>query len=138
MGTFSRVVAGLLALVLLALPGPAMRHASAATPVQQTAAEHCVAHGDAATLMEAVSVHATLGHTSVSAEEPGQPCGNSSGERGLPCCAAAQCPSAVGALPPAYAGPQASSGATIRYLVPAHASFGIEVPPSLPPPRQVT
>lgn len=136
-GTFRRVVAGLLALVLLALPGPAMRHASAAMPIQQPAAEQCVAHSDAAKLMEAAPVHATSGHTSVSAREPGQPCGNSGGEPSLPCCVAVQCPSAVGALPPAHAGPQPSSGATIRYLAPAHARFGTEVPPSLPPPRQV-
>ena len=30
-GTFRRIVAGLLALALLALPGPATRHGSAAT-----------------------------------------------------------------------------------------------------------
>ena len=136
-GTFRRVVAGLLALVLLALPGPAMRHASAATPVQQAAAEHCVTHGDALTLMEAAPTHTASGHAAISTGEPGQPCGNSGGERGLPCCVAAQCPSAVGAVPAAHAGPQPSSGAAIRYLAPAHTRFGIEVPPSLPPPRQV-
>ncbi|WP_090664935.1 hypothetical protein [Belnapia rosea] len=137
MGTFRRVVASLLALVLLALPGPAMRHASAATPVQQAAAEHCVAHGDAATLMQAAPTHMASGHVAISAEEPGQPCGNSGGERGLPCCVTVHCPSAVDALLHAQARSQSSPGAVVRYIAPAHARFGIEVPPSLPPPRQV-
>ena len=136
MGTFRRVVAGLLALVLLALPGPAMRHASAATPVQQAVAAHCVSQSDAATLMQAALMHAASGHEAISTDASGQPCGKPGGDQDLPCCAA-QCPSAVGALPPAHAGPQASSGATVRYLAPADARFGIEVPPSLPPPRQV-
>ncbi|NOG73610.1 hypothetical protein [Roseicella sp. DB1501] len=132
----------MLALVLLALPGPAMRHASAATPVQQAAAEHCGAHIDAAALMQAAPMHTASGHTasghaSVSAEELGQPCGRSGGEQGLPCCVAAQCASAVDALPHAQAGPLPSPGAVVRDLAPAHARFGIEIPPSLPPPRQV-
>ena len=136
-GTFRRVVAGLLALVLLALPVPAMRHASAATPVQQTVAEHCVVHGDAATLMQAAPMHTASGHATVSAAEPGQACGQSGGEQGLPCCVAVHCPSAVDALPQAQPGPQPSLGAVVRYLAPVHARFGVEVPPSLPPPRLV-
>ena len=134
-GTFRRVVAGLLALALLVLPDPTMRHASAATLVQQVVATHCVPQSDAATLMQAVPVHAALGHAAVSADASGQPCGNSGGDQVLLCCVAAQCPSAAGALPHAQAGPQPSPGAIIRYLAPAHARFGIEVPPSLPPPR---
>ena len=136
-GTFRRFVAGLLALVLLALPGPAMRHASAATPVQQAVAAHCVSQSDAATLMQAAPMHAASGHEAISADASGQPCGKPGGDQGLPCCVAAQCPSAVGALPQAQAGPQPSPGAAVRYLAPADARFGIEVPPSLPPPRQV-
>ena len=135
--TFRRVVAGLLALVLLALPGPAMRHASAATLVHQSFAEHCVSQSDATTLMHAAPMHAASAHATVSADASGQPYGKLDGEQGLPCCVAAQCPSAVGTLPPAHAGPQPFSGAAVRYLAPARARFGIEVPPSLPPPRPV-
>lgn len=136
-GTFRRVVAGLLALVLLALPGPAMRHASAAMPVQRAAAEYYVAQGDAATLMQAASMNGPSAHADASAASSGQPCGNSGGEKIPPCSMVAECPSAVGALSHAQAGPQPLPGAIVRYLAPAHARFGIEVPPSLPPPRQV-
>ncbi|WP_143021019.1 hypothetical protein [Belnapia rosea] len=125
----------MLALVLLALPGPPMRHPSAATPVEQAVAGHCVSQTDDATLMRAAPMHATSAHAAASAEETGQPCGNSGGEQGLPCCVAAQCPSAVGAVPQAQAGPQLSPGAVVRYFAPAHARFGIGVPPALPPPR---
>ena len=131
-GTFKTVIAGLLALVLLALPGPAMRHAAAAMPVQQTP-EHCVSHADAATLMQVTSEHLPSLH----ALEPGHPCGHSDGGRGLPCCVAAQCIAATGTLPPSQAGPVPSAGPVIRHLAPAHARFGIEVPPSLPPPRRL-
>lgn len=134
-GIFRRIVAGVLALVLLALPGPAMRHASAATLVQQAAAEHCVPHADAATLRQAASTHTASAHPAACTEEPCQPCGKADGEQGLPCCVAAQCPSAVGSLPYAQAGPQPSTGAVLLHLAPANARFGIEVPPSLPPPR---
>ena len=136
MGTFRRVIAGLLALVLLALPGPVMRHASAATLAQQAAAEHCVSHAGADMLTQATPMHAAHVHMSVVAE-PGQPCGTPGDNQGLPCCVAAQCVVAIGALPPSQAGPVPSSGAVIRYLAPAHARFGIEVPPSLPPPRRL-
>jgi hypothetical protein len=135
-GTFRRVVAGLLALLLLALPGPAMRHGVAATLGQRTIAEHCVSQTDAATLMQATLMHTALGHTAVSAEGSDQPGGRLSDKQGLPCCVAAQCPSAVGALLYAQAGSQPSPSAIFRYPVPAQARFGIRVPPSLPPPRQ--
>ncbi|WP_043359676.1 hypothetical protein [Belnapia sp. F-4-1] len=131
-GTFKTVIAGLLALVLLALPGPAMRHAAAAMPVQQTP-EHCVSHADAATLMQVTSEHLPSLH----ALEPGQPCGHSDGGQGLPCGVAAQCIAATGTLPPSRAGPVPSFGAAILYLAPVQARFGIEVPPSLPPPRRL-
>jgi hypothetical protein len=85
--------------------------------------------------MQAVPVHATLGHAADFADASGQPCGKPGGDQVLPCCVAAQCQSAAGTLPHAQAGPQPSPGTVIRYLAPAHARFGIEVPPSLPPPR---
>jgi hypothetical protein len=74
-------------------------------------------------------------HVAVSAEQTSQPCGQAGSEQGLPCCVAAQCAFAVGALPPDQVdAPQ--PGTAIRYLLPAGAHFGIEMPPSLPPPRR--
>jgi hypothetical protein len=122
----------LLALVLLALPGPALRHVSAATPVEQAAEELCVPHSDGATLAWTAPMHAA-----VSTEQPGQPCDGPGAEPGFACCISAQCPSALGTLPPNEAGSPRLPGAAVRYVPVAHARLGIEVPPSLPPPRYV-
>lgn len=134
MGRFRRVVAGLLALVLLALPGAPVRHASAAVAIQQQISQahatplHCAGHADASPAQEASSSpHHHQDH--------GQPCGDTGGGMGLACCAAAQCPALADALPPATAGPLSLPGPMVRLAVLADGAHGIDVAPTPPPPR---
>jgi hypothetical protein len=124
-GIFRRIFAGVLALVLLALPGPAVRHASAATLVQQAVTDHCAAYGDGA----------TLAHAAASAHGHGQPCDQPADEPGLACCVTAQCVAGFEAPLPTLVGPLPSPGAVVRYTATARGTLGLKVPPSLPPPR---
>ncbi len=128
MGRARRVVAAMLALVLLALPGAATRHASAGMLVLSQDAAHCAAH--AGTDGQAAPAHALPGDMG--------PCNNSQAGPDLACCASAQCPATAGALPPASIWPWRMTGGTVRHALLADGTPGIEVPPSLPPPRATT
>jgi len=128
MGRFRRVVAGLLALVLLALPGAPVGHASAAVAIQhQAALHHCGGHEDPSPVQASTSAHHHQDH--------GQPCDDSGGKPGLACCASAQCPALVGAPPLATAGPLPHSGPTERLAVLASGAHGLDIAPMTPPPR---
>jgi uncharacterized protein involved in copper resistance len=135
MGRVRRVIAVLLALALLVLPGAPMRHASAAVPVQgvhQPGSGPHDAHGIAAhhASSPAPAAEAAHGH-----DDNGQPSGQIDGKLGLACCAAAQCPALAGAPPPATAGPVPMSGVVVRFGVPVRGTQGIDIVPTLPPPR---
>lgn len=129
--TFRRIIAGLLVLVLLALPGPIMRHASAATHNQQVAAEHCASHAGSGTLADAVPVPAVPTSDSGQPDEPGA-------DPTLPCCALAQCPAAAAVPPAASADVTKVHGATVQYAAPEQGQSGIKIRPALPPPRNGT
>jgi hypothetical protein len=128
MGGARRIVAAMLALVLLALPGAAARHASASVPVPSQVAAHCVAHAGADE--QAAPAHAAHGDAG--------PCGDSRAGPGLACCGSAQCPATIGAPPPASIWPWRMTGGAVRHAPLADGTPGIEVPPSLPPPRAMT
>lgn len=117
-------MAGLLALLLLALAGAQLRHASAAAPLDQhQAARHCVARADAAPLLRAAAaVH-----------DQDRPCGDPGrGVTGLACCVSAQCPAMVGAPPPASTGPLPPPGPIARFAAPARDPRGTDIRPALP------
>jgi hypothetical protein len=129
-GRFRRVVAALLALALLALPGAPLRHGASAAPVgHPSATAHCGAD-DAA---------APARHLAAPAYEAdqGQPCdGAGHSAPGLACCAAAQCPASLVGPPPASAGLPASLGPAPPFAAPMRSPHGVDVPPALPPPRR--
>ena len=136
MGRFRRVVAGLLALALLVLPAAPLRHASAA-PVGHQAAVHCVVHDDAASLGQAADAdHHLHDHLHHQANDQGQPCDASGGKAGLACCVSAQCPATVATPPLAAASLLPSSGPSGRFAFEVQRPHGIDVAPSLPPPRE--
>jgi hypothetical protein len=118
----------MLALILLALPGDAIRHASASVPVLSQVAEHCDAH--AAADKQAAPAHAAHGDAG--------PCGDARTGPDLACCGSAQCPATIGAPPPASIWPWRMKGGAVRHAPLADGTAGIEVPPSLPPPRAMT
>jgi hypothetical protein len=137
MGTFGRLVAGLLALALLVLPAAPLRHAAAA-PVGHQAAAHCLVHDDTASDGQTATadVHLHHLHAQPQAEDQGQPCGPADGKAGPACCVSAQCPATVAAPPLAAADLLPSPGPMIRLVFQARRPLGTDVAPALPPPRK--
>jgi len=120
-GVFRRVVAGLLVLAMLALPGaPAL----AAPPTNH--GHHRAAH-----------VCAPInGEAAAAPHGPGQPVDpHDNGAAALACFTGSQCPMPFGSLPvsPPRAAPPTGPAAHIATPVRGHP--GTEVPPALPPPR---
>ena len=130
MSRFRRVIAALLALALLVLPGAPMRHASAAHPHAQPAGHahphDCRGHGE-----EAVPDQALASHH----DEGGRIDRHSGSQPGLGCCASAQCPATVAVPPMAPAQPLALPVARIAGFAPPPAPDGIGVDPPIHPPR---
>lgn len=122
-GRIRRVVAALLALALLVVPGAPVRHASAAAPLRQHAVHHCVAPGDAA--QDQRPVH----------HDQGQPGGHPGKLQDLACCTSAQCPDTAAAplVPPGQ--PSAPSGLRLVGTATRVVPDGIAVAPPLHPPR---
>jgi hypothetical protein len=130
MGRFRRVVAALLALALLVLPGAPMRHASA-TPAHHHAAAPVTTHDCFGQEEGVAQDHVLASHEA----QHGQPDRHPGDQQGLACCAAAQCPAMVGAPPPATADPRPPHGLTVRVAVPGSGAHGIDIAPTTPPPR---
>jgi hypothetical protein len=125
---FRRVIAALLALALLVLPGAPMRHASA-SPIHsmgQAASHDCVGHGAEAAPDQALASH----HG-----DHGQTDRHSGKQQGLACCASAQCPATVAVPPmaPAQPAPMPRVRVTDFALLPAPDGVGVD--PALHPPR---
>jgi len=127
---FRRVVAALLALALLVLPGAPMRHASV-PPAQHHAAAPGATHDCFGQEKGAAQDHALVSH----AVEQGQPDRRPDDQQELACCATAQCPAMVGAPPPATADSRPPAGLTVRGTVPGRGAHGIDIAPTTPPPR---
>lgn len=126
-GGFRRVVAALLALALLALPGAPAWHAAAAAPPQQHAAHHCVTHDHMAHEGALSSHH----------RHDGQPDEHPGGMPGLGCCVSAQCPAtvAVPLVPPGQ--PLRPSNLRLVGIATPVVPDGIAVAPPLHPPRSL-
>jgi hypothetical protein len=120
-GRFSRVVAALLALALLVLPGAPMRHAQAAAPSPQHAAHPCPRDAEAAQDPALAS--------------PDQRSSQRGDIPGLTCCRPAPCPTLVGAPPPAATAPLPRPAPAVRFAAVPRLRLGIDIPPALPPPR---
>lgn len=120
---FRRVVAALLALVLLAVPGALITHASAAAPLGQHGVHHCVTQDDMAADQAPVAPY------------QGQPGRHPGDVQDLACCASAQCP-ATAAVPLAPPGqPIPPSGLRLVGSATRVVPDGICVTPPLHPPR---
>ena len=132
MARFRRVIAALLALALLVLPGAPMRHASAANLHAQPAAHShvhdCLGHGE-----EAAPDQAPAGHH----DEGGQAERHSGDQPRLGCCASAECPATVAVPPMAPAQPLALPIARLAGFALPPAPEGIGVAPLIHPPRTV-
>lgn len=128
-------MAALFALALFVLPGAPMRHSSAAVPVQgvhQPGSNSHDAHSMAAHHASSPSPAAAAAHGH---HDSGQPSGHVGGELGSTCCAAAQCPALASAPPPSTVGPLPMSGVVVRFAVLVRGTRGIDIVPTLPPPR---
>jgi hypothetical protein len=127
-GEMRRVVAALLALALLALPGAPMRHATAAVPGHAGHAavptEPCPGHSASEAAMPATH------H-----EDGGQPCDGDGSLPGLACCAAGLCAGLQGAPLPALATPPALPRAAPPLAAAPPGRRGLDIPPALKPPR---
>jgi hypothetical protein len=129
-GRFRRIIAGLLALALLVLPGGPLRQASAAPSGHRHAAHHCTGQDAAAPRDQRVAA--------MHDRDPGPPgdetCG---GMPGLACCASAQCPATI-AVPPATPAeaPPRSELRAVGFAAQDRPD-GIPVDPALRPPRPV-
>jgi hypothetical protein len=135
-GGMRRVVAGLLALALLLVPGVPLRHAAAA-PGGAPAAHHCET-GAAAPADHAG--HAAPAVLSDVAPDQGQPRGDTGDTHetnGMACCAAAQCPATVAVPPSTLAAPLPPVAPAVTGFSAAHQLDGIPVDPGLRPPRRV-
>ena len=129
-----RVVAGLLALTLLLMPGVPLRHAAAA-PGAAPAAHHC--ETDAAAPADHAG-HAAPAVLSDAASDQGQPPGDTTDTHdtgGMACCAAAQCPATVAVPPSIQAAPLPPVAPVVAGFAAAHQLTGIPVDPGLRPPR---
>lgn len=129
MNWFRRLVAILLGLAVLALPGAPSRYASAGPMEQHPARQACLLQ-DHAELSEVPMMHD--GH-----HQARDPCGGADDAMpGLNCCAAAQCPATTAVPPPSLAGPQPIAvGCVTRLVATTYQLDGIELRPALPPPR---
>ena len=132
-GRMRRVVAGLLALALLLVPGVPLRHAAAA-PGSAPAAHHC--ETDAAAPADHAG-HAIPAPASDVAPGAGQPRGDTTDTGGMACCAAAQCPATVAVPPSTLAAPLPPVAPAVTGSSAAHQLDGIPVDPALRPPRRV-
>jgi hypothetical protein len=126
-----RIVAGLLALTLLALPGLPMRHAVAA-PGKAPAAHHCVTD-EAAAPADHAADHGAMMHQPSAAPESGQP--QDRDPSGMACCPAAQCPVTVAVPAVALPAPLPPAAASLATAPADHQFDGIPVDPALRPPR---
>lgn len=122
-GKIRRVVAALLMLALLAVPGAPIRHASAAAPLRPHAVHHCVMQNDVATDQAPVTHHQ---------DQPGRHPG---GVQDLACCASAQCPATAAAPLAAPGQPSAPPGLPLVGVATRLVPDGIAVAPPLHPPR---
>lgn len=125
-GLMRRIVAGLLALTLLVLPGMPMRHVAAAQP--EPVAYHC--EPDAAAMP---ADHISMVHHQPSADQPGET--PSHDQSGMLCCPAAHCPATVAVMPIAL--PTLLPRPTVSFFGIAMVDQldGIPVDPALRPPR---
>lgn len=127
-GRVRRVIAALLALALLVLPGAPMRHASAspAHATGQATSHDCIGHG-AKTAPGQAPVSHHDGH--------GQTERDSGKQQGLACCASAQCPATVAFPPAAPAQPVAMPRVRVTHFALPAVPDGVGVAPALHPPR---
>ena len=125
-----RMVAGLLALTLLFLPGLPPRHVAAA-PGVAPATHHCVTD-EAAPADHAA--HAPPAPVSDAAPDERQPASDTGG---MACCAAAQCPATVAVPPSPLAAPPPPVAPALAGFAADHQLAGILVDPALRPPRRV-
>lgn len=135
-GRMQRVVAGLLALALLLVPGVPLRHAAAA-PGSAPAAHHC--ETDAAAPADHAG-HAAPAVPSDVVPDQGQRHDDTSDTHdtgGMACCAAAQCPATVAVPPSTLAAPLPPVAPAVTGSSAAHQLDGIPVDPGLRPPRRV-
>jgi hypothetical protein len=123
-----RMVAGLLALALLVVPGPPMRDAAAALS-EVGAAHHC-----ATDEAPAQADHGAMAHHPPAAHDPGQTPDRDPAD--MACCPAAQCPAAV-AVPPAVLPSPPMPAVSAGGFTVDHQLRGIPVDPALRPPRRV-
>ena len=122
-GRIRRIVAALLALALLAVPGAPIRHASAAAPLRSHAVHHCVTQHDLAMDQAPVPHH------------QGQPGRHPGDVQDLACCASAQCPATAAAtlVPPGQ--PMPPPGLRLVGIATRVVPDGIAMAPPLHPPR---
>jgi hypothetical protein len=122
MGNLRRMVAALLALILLALP----QYAAVASTIHACSECHCLGHNDVVPYRQS-AVSAFHDHA--------QPCQHSGGMPCAACCASAWC-AAMLALPPAACAQSLEKTASLsaNFAVQA-ATDGIPVDPALRPPR---
>jgi hypothetical protein len=127
-GGMRRVLAALLALALLALPGAPMRHAAAAPPDHAghaaVQAAPCPGH------MAAEAIRPAAHH-----EDGGQPCDRDGSLPGLACCVAGLCAGLQGAPLPALVAPPLPPRAAPRLAAAPPGRRGLDIPPALKPPR---
>lgn len=124
-GGIRRVVAALLALALLDVPGTPIGHTSPAAPLRQHTVHHCITQDN-------VAQDPALDFQGQDHDQPG---GRPDDSQDLACCASAQCPATVAAplAPPAQ--PMAPSGLWFVGITTGVVPDGIAVPPPLHPPR---
>ncbi|TCZ55982.1 hypothetical protein [Roseicella aquatilis] len=126
-GRLRRVIAALLALALLVLPGAPTRHASAARLHVQPAG-HAQLHDCPGHDAEAAPAQVLARHHDEAARHPGD-------QSGLGCCATLRCPATVAVPPLAPAQPLVLPIARAAGFVPPPAPDGVRVEPPIHPPR---
>ena len=124
-----RIVAGLLALTLLVLPGLPMRHAAAAAPLDVGAAHHCATEDASAAVG-----HEAVAHRPPATHDPGRTQDRDPAD--MACCPAAQCPATIAVPPTVLPSPLPSPAVSIRAIPADHQLTGIPVDPALRPPRR--
>lgn len=129
-GRFRRVIAALLALALIVLPGGPMRHA-AASPVHDRASGQIASHDCLAHEAETAPDRALAPHH----DDQGQTDRHSGKQQGLACCASAQCPATLAVPPMTPAQPASMPRLRVTDSPLPPAPDGVGVDPALHPPR---
>jgi hypothetical protein len=123
-----KIIAGLLALILLALPGGPLPHPAMAMHAHQATATHLSAGQDEV-------APARAGGVAHGEQDDHPPCDHEDRNPGPGCCPVAHCPPCTGAPPPAMAEPVPMAGPIVLLAVLARDGGGIDIAPTTPPPR---